>query len=170
MRGNTVSYANQNTSHGTVAEQSGNGRGRVEEPYQEIKKLRSKENPSSPPSADAASKVSEVIEIWNRTVKGTNLPSARFTEKRHKVINARSKEQGWFEDFTCACSYVRSSDFHRGKNDRNWIASLNFLLQDGRATELAEKAKAAAAGKPIPRNALDYQAELMRQAESGVQQ
>jgi hypothetical protein len=126
------------------------------------------------PAADpTTSKASEVVETWNRTVEGTTLPPARLTENRLKVIHARLKEHGWLEDFTAACAFVRESDFHRGQNDRDWVANLDYMLQAGKATELAEKAKAAS--KPNGKasgtsSALDYQAELLRQADSGVQQ
>ena len=96
------------------------------------------------PSDDAAqSKASEVIETWNRMAKGVNLPCARLTEKRCKTIQARLNEHGWLEDFTIACDYIRSTNFYRGENDRNWVANIDFLLQADKATALAEKAKAA---------------------------
>lgn len=125
-----------------------------------------------PPVDAGQGKVSEVIEIWNQTAKGTNLPSARLTEKRRKVIHARLKEPGWFEDFTAACAFVRTSDFHRGHNDRDWVANLDYMLQAGKATDLAETAKAKSKpnGKVVSTNsAVENHLALMREAEGGVQ-
>lgn len=123
-----------------------------------------------PPVDAGQGKVSEVIETWNQTTKGTNLPSARVTEKRRKIINARLREKGWFEDFTAACTLVRSSDFHRGQNDRDWVANLDYMLQAGKATELAEKAKSASSckanGKAATNNAVENTLALL---QGGVQ-
>lgn len=46
------------------------------------------------------------------------------------------------EDFQAACAYVAASPFHLGQNDRGWVATLDYVLQPGKATELAEKATA----------------------------
>lgn len=127
-----------------------------------------------PPVDAGQGKVSEVIEIWNRTAKGTNLPSARLTEKRRKVIHARLREQGWFEDFTGACAFVRASNFHRGQNDRDWVANLDYVLQVGKATELADQAKAKSTGKPNGKtassnSAVENHLALLREADGGIQ-
>ncbi len=93
--------------------------------------------------ATVTSKAEQVIGIWNETAKGTNLPTCRLTSKREKIIRVRLKEKGWLEDFRAACMFLRSSGFHRGQNDSGWKASVDFVLQAGKATELAEKSRAA---------------------------
>ena len=82
---------------------------------------------------------SEVVTIWN-TVTAGKLPTAKLTPKRQALIKTRLKEPGWLPDFRAACAYLAESSWHQGNNDRNWIATLDFILQAGKATELAEKA------------------------------
>lgn len=103
-----------------------------------------KEQRTTAPSAG----VGEVFEFWNTLTLGTNLPQARPTPPRAKAIATRLKEKGWLEDFRAAVSFVVSSDWHRGANDRNWIADLDFLLRPGKATQLAEKTGLTASHKP----------------------
>jgi hypothetical protein len=87
-----------------------------------------------------------VVAIWNRITEG-KLPSARLTPKRQRLINARLKEARCFEEFEQACVFLAQSDFHTGGNDRHWRAGLDFLLKDGKITELAEQA----AAQTVPR-------------------
>lgn len=85
-----------------------------------------------------------VVQAWNASVEGTNLPKARETTPRRRTIATRLKEKGWIEDFRIAAAFVASSPFHCGDNDRKWTATIDYLLQAGKATELAEKQKAIA--------------------------
>ena len=85
-----------------------------------------------------------VVQAWNSSVEGTNLPKARETTPRRRTIATRLKEKGWIEDFRIAAAFVASSPFHCGDNDRKWTATIDYLLQAGKATELAEKQKAIA--------------------------
>lgn len=87
-----------------------------------------------------------VVDAWNAKVAGTNLPKARVTTPRSRVIATRLKERGWLDDFHAAVDAIIRSDFHRGDNDRGWIADIDYLLQAGKSTQLAEKARAA----PLP--------------------
>ena len=86
-----------------------------------------------------AMKSAEVVEIWNASTRG-KLPQAKSTLKRQAIIQTRLKESGWIEDFRRACEYLAHSDWHCGANDRKWVATIDFALQYGKATELAEKA------------------------------
>ena len=45
-------------------------------------------------------------------------------------------------------SFIETSTFHLGTNDRGWRANLEWLLQDGKAEECADKAESA---PPPPR-------------------
>lgn len=104
--------------------------------------LTSEEQPPVSPKGDSP-QVAEVVEIWNETVKATEsrLPLARLTGKRTTAIRIRLREAGWLDDFKAAAEFVCRSPWHRGENDRGWIASIDFVLQAGRATELAERSR-----------------------------
>jgi hypothetical protein len=88
----------------------------------------------------ASSKAAHVVETYNRAAAKGKLPQAKLTAKRRRIIDARLKESGWFDDFERACQFVIASDFHLGNNDRGWVANLDYLLKAGKATELAENA------------------------------
>lgn len=89
----------------------------------------------------------DVVEIWNLAVLGTNLPKARMTPQRASIVKNRLKVKGWAEDFKAACKHVTNSKWHRGENDTQWVANIDFLLQAGKATQLAERATATPAAK-----------------------
>jgi len=80
----------------------------------------------------------DVIAIWNEAAKG-KLPQARNTFKRQAVIRTRLKEPGWLPEFRSACAFIAATDWYAGANDRKWIATIDYPLQAGKATELAEK-------------------------------
>ena len=90
------------------------------------------------------SKPQSIIDTWNTAIAG-KLPHAKLTPKRAAQIKSRLKEPGWLGDFTTACKYLAETPWYTGQNDRQWIATIDFALQSGRATELAEKA-----AKPAP--------------------
>lgn len=99
------------------------------------------------PGGDPPDVPLQVVESWN-TITSGKLPKAKLTTKRRDLIRTRVKEDGWLDDFKAACAYVVKSAFHLGQNDRGWVATLDYLLQAGKATELAEKSTA-----PIPQGA-----------------
>ena len=80
----------------------------------------------------------DVIAIWNEAAKG-KLPQAKNTLKRQAVIRTRLKEPGWLPDFRAACAFIAATDWYAGANDRKWVATIDYPLQAGKATELAEK-------------------------------
>jgi hypothetical protein len=80
----------------------------------------------------------DIISIWNEAAKG-KLPQARNTFKRQAVIRTRLKEPGWLPDFRAACAFIAATDWYAGANDRKWVATIDYPLQAGKATELAEK-------------------------------
>lgn len=82
-----------------------------------------------------------IIATWNEATKG-KLPEARSTPKRANLIRIRTEEPEWEREFNAACSFVASNSWYLGENDRKWVATIDFLLQAGRATEIAEKANA----------------------------
>jgi len=112
--------------------------------------LTSEEQPPVSPRGDSP-QVSEVVEIWNETVKATEsrLPLARLTGKRTTAIRIRLREAGWLDDFKDAAAFVCRSPWHRGDNDRGWVASIDFVLQAGRATELAERSRVSPQGRTL---------------------
>jgi hypothetical protein len=79
-----------------------------------------------------------VVEAWNERVIG-NMPRASTTPGRVKTIKTQMKRPGWFDDFLKACDYIVADPWFHGQNDRSWVATIDYLLRPGKATELAEK-------------------------------
>jgi hypothetical protein len=90
-------------------------------------------------STAPAVKSADVVSIWNSLTQG-KLPQAKSTPKRQTVIQTRLKEPGWLPDFRAACAFLAETPWYSGVNDRCWVATLDYALQAGKATELAEKA------------------------------
>jgi len=95
--------------------------------------------PEPEPEKNHGQKAAAVIDAWNTATIG-KLPNAKLTSKREAIIRQRLKESGWFTDFQNACLYLANAPFYTGQNERGWAATIDFALQAGRATELAEKA------------------------------
>ena len=95
--------------------------------------------PLSIPSTAPGVKSADVVAIWNEATQG-KLPQAKSTLKRQSVIQTRLKEPGWLPDFRAACSFLAETPWYTGANDQGWVATLDYALQVGKATELAEKA------------------------------
>lgn len=95
------------------------------------------EQPKKQPSV-----VRDVVEYWNDSIKGTAFPSARHTDPRGRVIATRVKDPSWFDDFKKAVAYIKTDPFYQGAGNTSWVASIDYLLQAGKATELAEKSTA----------------------------
>lgn len=131
--------------HQPEANRDGNRDGSSQKPETRNQKpITENEQPHPPtPQGEALPRLA-VVEVWNAAVDGTNLPKARATPPRSRLIATRMREPGWIDDFQAAAAFVAKSDFHRGGNDRGWVASIDYLLQAGKATELAEKARTAA--------------------------
>lgn len=106
------------------------------------------EQQQSPPAPQGGA--TEVVDLWNAAVDGSPLPKARVTPTRSKTIATRLKERGWLDDFRASLAYLTTTPWYRGENDRGWIADLDFLLQPGKATQLAEKSRSPVVAPRAP--------------------
>lgn len=120
---------------------------------------------SQPPIPGSPSKAQVVVDAWNAITAG-KLSKARLTPPRQRVILTRLKEPGWFADFEAGCRYIITQPWCLGQNERNWKATIDYLLQSGKATELAEKAAPAAPGPVLIRPQTQYEIDRERQLEA----
>lgn len=95
----------------------------------------------------------QVLELWNATAERAGLPKSRGSDKVRATIRSRLKAKAWLDAFAAGLAYLEASPFHRGENDRRWVASLEWLLKPGKAEELADKG----AGGPLPGRAAPTQ-------------
>lgn len=80
-------------------------------------------------SMPAPELVDQAFEFFCETVKGSNIPIPRkLTADRRRKLKAKINEHGE-RDVAEAIRKMRASDFCNGKNDRGWIADLDFLFQ-----------------------------------------
>lgn len=84
-----------------------------------------------------------LAEIWNDVASELNLSKVTtpLSEKRVKLCKAAIKSMPSLERWKMAFSGIASSDFHLGKNDREWKASFDWLIQSTKENYLrmAEK-------------------------------
>lgn len=132
----------QDVNHGSTTVQPDVNHGSAgDEPIQKPEAIIQETNNEQHPPTPRGGGPSEVVALWNQAVEGTNLPKARVTSPRSKAIATRLRERGWLDDFRQALAFLVGSEWHRGANDRGWIADLDYLLRPGKATQLAEKAR-----------------------------
>lgn len=81
----------------------------------------------------------EAFELYNQTATKVGIPAARtLTPQRKKAIMARMREHGGLDAWKIALGNIERSAFLQGKNDRNWVATLDFLIQASSFTKVVE--------------------------------
>ena len=120
----------------------------------------------APTGADRKEKAQELVDLWNENAKESGIfPRARMTPARERIFATRLKDKQWADDFVTALDWITNAPaaaHYRGDNDRQWVADLDFMLQNGKATSLAEKATATPQAPPEPATPATPQAEVPR--------
>lgn len=118
----------------------------------------------APGGADRKGKAQELVDLWNENAKESGtFPRARMTPAREGIFATRLKDKQWADDFVTALDWITNAPaaaHYRGDNDRQWVADLDFMLQNGKATSLAEKATATPQAPPEPATPATPQAEV----------
>lgn len=132
----------------------------------------SRNQPPQPPGGGAPvgagrkEKAQELVDLWNENAKESGtFPRARMTPAREGIFATRLKDKQWADDFVTALDWITNAPaaaHYRGDNDRQWVADLDFMLQNGKATSLAEKATATPQAPPEPATPATPQAEVPR--------
>lgn len=117
-----------------------------------------------PPSEFSRGSVRWAVRAYNETASACGLPIAtKVTKEREKGVKARLDDfgpDGWER----ALANVRRSSFLQGRNDRGWVANLDFLIQPLRFPKVHDGsygngAHAEAASTPEQRQARDQYIE-----------
>lgn len=118
----------------------------------------------APVGAGRKGKAQELVDLWNENAKESGtFPRARMTPAREGIFATRLKDKQWADDFVTALDWITNAPaaaHYRGDNDRKWVADLDFMLQNGKATSLAEKATATPQATPEPATPATPQAEV----------
>ena len=108
----------------------GKGKGKGEEEY--IKKDISNEI-----SQKDRFPYKEITDLYNQIC--TDLPACvKLSESRKKAIRARLSSGYTVEDFKTLFQKTKDSSFLAGRNNRNWIASFDWLIKDGNMAKVLD--------------------------------
>ena len=83
------------------------------------------------------SSVEDFKDAWNHNTGGPVATCRELTDKRRKAIRSRLQDRPlpeWIDIFR----RIAASDFCRGKNDRGWVASIDWVLQPDTAAKVLE--------------------------------
>ncbi|MGN0694548.1 MAG: phage replisome organizer N-terminal domain-containing protein [Lentihominibacter sp.] len=79
----------------------------------------------------------KIINMYNETC--VSFPRLRtISDSRKKAIKARLHSGYTYEDFETLFLKAESSNFLKGKNERNWSATFDWLIQDRNMTKVLE--------------------------------
>jgi len=92
--------------------------------------------------------IEAIASCWNE-ICGPYFPKVRLplSDKRIRQLQARLKELPKVEQWELAFEYLTTSKFHRGDNDRGWVANFDYILRPDRAQQLLERLEAEMEGK-----------------------
>ena len=114
----------------TQGKGKGKGKGKGEEEY--IKKDISNEI-----SQKDRFPYKEITDLYNQIC--TDLPACvKLSESRKKAIRARLSSGYTVEDFKTLFQKTKDSSFLAGRNNRNWIASFDWLIKDGNMAKVLD--------------------------------
>lgn len=104
--------------------------------------LLNRNDPSKVKSASADTlTIEEVAEDWNAMAASIGLPIVRkLTKVRRRQFKVRLREYPDIEDWQRAFKTIRDTPWMHGRNDREWRADFDFLLQAKSFTRLSEGA------------------------------
>ena len=79
----------------------------------------------------------EITDLYNQIC--TDLPACvKLSESRKKAIRARISSGYTVEDFKTLFQKTKDSSFLAGRNNRNWIASFDWLIKDGNMAKVLD--------------------------------
>jgi hypothetical protein len=78
----------------------------------------------------------EIASAWNGL--GKPFAEIRLTDKRKKSIKERLCNSFWVENWRKALDLVKASSFCSGKNDRGWVADIDWFIRPDTVNKLIE--------------------------------
>lgn len=129
----------------------------------DINKLKQKHKKSNtdvlPEKPEAfSSQLTTICELYN-SICGSYPRLVKLSEARKKAVRARLNTGYAVDDFRKLFEMAEASDFLKGKNQRNWRATFDWLIQDNNMTKVLEgkyanvqQEKEQSKPKPQPNN------------------
>lgn len=81
----------------------------------------------------------ELLAAWNSL--GGPFPHCRPTDKRRAAAKVRLGDEWWCANYPAAMEIMKASPWHRGENDRGWVADIDYFLRPDTVTKILEKGK-----------------------------
>lgn len=122
-----------------------------------VKVDRKKENAVVDGIIKEVSNCKDVIAKWNSLE--APFPKVIKLGKRADVLRARLKDKWWSENWEKAMDILKTLDFCKGKNDRGWVADIEFFLRPDSVAKLLE-GKYRDQSKPTTHTPTDKYADL----------
>lgn len=91
---------------------------------------------AKPEKAEAPKGLTRLITLWNAIPDVQHCREA--TSKRITAYRQRSRNDHWMTSVAGALTKISESDFCRGKNDRGWLADIDWFLKPDTATKIME--------------------------------
>lgn len=126
-------------THGNAVErEEDKERDKERDKEEEREKEREEETADNPPFHPRSYIPYELIRaLYNETC--VSLSQCRnMSENRKKAIKARYSSGYTLEDFETLFKKAEASSFLKGKNDRNWMATFDWLIKDANMTKVLE--------------------------------
>lgn len=92
----------------------------------------------SDPDSGMHSGVNYVAQCWNQ-IEGI-VPCKTVTDKRRREILARFKDRFWREHWLEAIDRLCSIDWIKGRNERGWVASIDWFIRPNTVAKILEGA------------------------------
>jgi hypothetical protein len=86
------------------------------------------------PADGARIPLSEVLRVWNEHFESASIP----TDKRRSALKARLREPFFVAHWREAMERARRSEFCCGKNDRGWVANIDWFLRPDTVVKIME--------------------------------
>mgnify|MGYP006867457349 CR=1 FL=1 len=139
----------------------------------DINKLKQKQKSISndiPEKTDSSEQYTTIQDLYN-SVCGSYPRLVKLSEARKKAIRARLNTGYTVNDFRRLFETAERSDFLKGKNNRNWRATFDWLISDANMAKVLDgnyenRRKEAIADAPEGRSAADYYRQYMCNGDS----
>lgn len=85
-----------------------------------------------------------IVDLWRERCVPRGLPDVLSVQRNRKSrLEACASDENWMEMLPEAIDALLANPWNLGDNSRKWKASIDYILQDGKAIELIEKFRAS---------------------------
>ena len=78
------------------------------------------------------------VQVWNDRAASEIPKILTMSSDRTRSLELRLKDQWWRENYIAGVEKINASDFCRGKNERGWVMTFDFVLRPGSLAKILE--------------------------------